>query len=124
MRPTSSRCWGWAAGGIPRTGWPVFELRFARPDQTAAVGSGGGRRAARVSLGSAVAVSLVVSGLLIWRSRFELNGGQYYGLFDDALISMRFARNLAGGQGLVWNVGQAPVEGYTNFLWTVWMAVL
>src|SRR5206468_2965600 len=64
------------------------------------------------------------AGLLIWRSRFDLDGELYFGLFDDALISMRFARNLAAGHGLVWNAGQAPVEGYTNFLWTVWMAVL
>jgi hypothetical protein len=25
---------------------------------------------------------------------------------------------------LIWNPGQAPVEGYTNFLWTLWMALL
>jgi hypothetical protein len=40
------------------------------------------------------------------------------------MISMRYARNLAEGQGLVWNPGQPPVEGYTNFLWTLWMAAL
>lgn len=37
-------------------------------------------------------------------------------IFDDALISFRYARNLATGDGLVWNRGEAPVEGYTNFL--------
>jgi arabinofuranosyltransferase len=39
-------------------------------------------------------------------------------LFDDAFISFRYARNFAEGHGLVWNLGE-PVEGYTNFLWTV-----
>ena len=40
---------------------------------------------------------------------------------DDAFISMRYAWNLAHGQGLVFNPGEA-VEGYTNFLWTVLLA--
>lgn len=43
---------------------------------------------------------------------------------DDTYISMRYARHLAEGHGLVWNVGESPVEGYTNFLWTMWIAVL
>ncbi|MCP4609830.1 MAG: glycosyltransferase family 39 protein [Planctomycetes bacterium] len=38
---------------------------------------------------------------------------------EDAFISFRFARNLASGNGLVWNVGEPPVEGYTNFLWVI-----
>lgn len=40
---------------------------------------------------------------------------------DDAFISYRYARNLAEGQGLVWNPGQR-VEGYTDFLWVVALA--
>lgn len=42
---------------------------------------------------------------------------------DDAFISFRYAQHLADGDGLVFNVGQAPVEGYTNFLWTVLLAL-
>jgi hypothetical protein len=38
---------------------------------------------------------------------------------DDAYISFRYARNLAEGHGLVWNTGERPVEGYTNFLWVI-----
>ena len=38
---------------------------------------------------------------------------------EDAFIAFRFARNLANGHGLVWNVGEAPVEGYTDFLWVI-----
>lgn len=37
-------------------------------------------------------------------------------VFDDAFISYRYARNLAAGHGLVWNPGEAPVEGFTNLL--------
>ncbi len=40
---------------------------------------------------------------------------------DDAFISFRYARNLAEGRGLVFNAGER-VEGYTNFLWTVFEA--
>jgi arabinofuranosyltransferase len=42
---------------------------------------------------------------------------------DDAFISFRYARNLAEGNGLVFNLGER-VEGYTNFLWTVILASL
>ncbi len=38
---------------------------------------------------------------------------------EDAYITFRFARNLADGNGLVWNVGEGPVEGFTNFLWVI-----
>src|SRR5437773_11900091 len=43
-------------------------------------------------------------------------------VIDDTFISLRYARNLAAGQGLVYNVGER-VEGYTNFLWTVALAL-
>ena len=42
---------------------------------------------------------------------------------DDAYISFVFSRNFAEHGQLVFNLGQ-PVEGYTNFLWTAWMAVV
>ena len=39
---------------------------------------------------------------------------------DDAYISFRFAKNAAQGHGLRYNLGDhVPVEGYSNFLWTV-----
>ena len=36
---------------------------------------------------------------------------------EDAFISFRYANNLLNGFGLVWNIGDQPIEGYTNFLW-------
>ena len=44
---------------------------------------------------------------------------------DDAYISYRYAQHLVEGRGLVFNLdpAEAPVEGYTNFLWTLWLAV-
>ncbi|WP_419420895.1 protein LphB [Legionella sp. D16C41] len=34
---------------------------------------------------------------------------------DDMYISLRYAKHLANGQGLLWNVNEPPVEGYSNF---------
>jgi arabinofuranosyltransferase len=68
--------------------------------------------------------SALACGVFIARASFVANGELYFSLFDDAMISMRFASNLAAGHGLVWNPGRPPVEGYSNFLWTLWMAVL
>jgi arabinofuranosyltransferase len=61
--------------------------------------------------------------LFISSSSFVKDGVRYFSLFDDAMISMRYARNFAMGHGLVWNAGGVPVEGYTNFLWTLYMAL-
>jgi len=38
---------------------------------------------------------------------------------DDAFITFRYGRHLASGAGLVWNVGEPPVEGYTSPLWVL-----
>jgi len=67
---------------------------------------------------------VLCSLVFIARTAFIVNGEYYFTLFDDAMISMRYARNLAAGHGLVWNAGQAPVEGYTNLLWTLWMSLV
>jgi hypothetical protein len=44
-------------------------------------------------------------------------------LMDDAGISFAYARNLAAGHGLVSQPGAPPVEGYSNFLWVLLMAI-
>jgi len=66
-----------------------------------------------VVLGVVLPMALVLAGA--WRVRAFV--------VDDAYISFRYAENLAAGHGLVYNVGER-VEGYTNFLWTVLLAVL
>ncbi len=42
---------------------------------------------------------------------------------DDPFISYRYAQNLVAGHGLVWNVGEPPVEGYTNLGWVLLNAI-
>ncbi|MFH1467040.1 MAG: hypothetical protein ABIO70_21840 [Pseudomonadota bacterium] len=44
-------------------------------------------------------------------------------LADDGLISLRYARHLLAGDGLVWNVGER-VEGYSTLLWVLLCAGL
>lgn len=61
--------------------------------------------------------------VFIARSSFTIDGRRTFTLFDDAMISMTFARNLAGGHGLVWYPGAPKVEGITNLGWTLVMAV-
>ncbi|MBD3219015.1 MAG: hypothetical protein GF310_12135 [candidate division Zixibacteria bacterium] len=55
----------------------------------------------------------------------------FYGLYqaislawvgDDAFISYRYAEHLIEGHGLVYNPGE-QVEGYTNYLWTILVAL-
>jgi hypothetical protein len=79
------------------------------------------RRAWGLWIIGAAAASLYAA--FIVRSGFDYAGRRYWSLTDDAMISMRYARNLAHGHGLVWNTGQ-HVEGYSNFLWTLWMSAL
>lgn len=42
---------------------------------------------------------------------------------EDAFIGFRFAEHFAEGNGLLWNIGESPVEGYTNFLWIIFCSV-
>ena len=42
---------------------------------------------------------------------------------DDAFISFRYAKNFFLNQEIVFNIGEPPVEGYSNFLWVLWMAL-
>ena len=70
------------------------------------------------------AIILVYSLYFIYNTSYGINGTRYFTLFDDEMISMRYAKNLAEGNGLVWNVGGERVEGFTNPLWTFIMAGL
>jgi len=92
-------------------------------------------RAGRISLVAAaqrivgLRIALISAVFAIWAIRFiqrtsfiAIDGHRYYNLFDDAMISMRYAWNFAHGQGLVWNPGQ-HVQGYTNLLMTLYMSL-
>src|SRR5262245_53911535 len=59
----------------------------------------------------------VWSGWLIYRSSFVVADTRYFSLFDDAMISMVYAKNFVEGFGLNWARFGAPVEGFTHPLW-------
>ncbi len=78
---------------------------------------------------STIIIILVALLYIAWSYRFILesslvgiDGKRYFNLFDDGMISMRYAWNLSHGNGLVWNPGER-VEGYTNLLLTLIMSV-
>jgi arabinofuranosyltransferase len=66
------------------------------------------------------ALYIAWAAVFISRSAAEAGGGHYFCLFDDAMVSLRYAWNLAHGEGLVWNPGER-VEGITSFLFTLTM---
>lgn len=69
----------------------------------------GARLRERLGPGAIIAIGV----LLAWSQRFVL---------DDAFISLRYAANFVHGEGLVFNPGER-VEGYSNFLWTLWLTL-
>jgi hypothetical protein len=79
------------------------------------------RRAAAVVLALHVLVVLAIVRAGRWR---DLAGALQLTLFDDATISMSYARTAAAGGGPVWYPGAPVVEGITNPGWTAVMAVV
>jgi hypothetical protein len=59
---------------------------------------------------------------LEWQSSDNPWGSRRFTLFDDAMISMDYGRTLAKTGELVWFPGAPRVQGFTNPLWTLWMA--
>lgn len=68
--------------------------------------------------------SFIIYGLwFIYRTSFLIDGKRYFCLFDDAMISLAYAKNLLNGYGLNWAKFGNPVEGYTHPLWVFFMVV-
>jgi hypothetical protein len=82
-------------------------------------------RGARLAEAALVVLLLVWGGLYVARTSFEIEGGaRVFTLWDDGMISMTYARNLARGEGLVWNPGEEPVQGFSNPGVTLAMAAI
>jgi arabinofuranosyltransferase len=64
---------------------------------------------------------------IVWLSALALATGAFaFGCFnfalppdEDAAMLMRYAQHLAQGHGIVWNIGEPPVDGATDFLFMV-----
>jgi hypothetical protein len=82
-----------------------------------AVASGAGDATTSMRRGASLLLAALILGLGLAHILYL----QF--LYDDAFISFRYAKNLVAGLGLVFNSGER-VEGYSNFLWTLLMAVV
>jgi hypothetical protein len=81
-------------------------------------------RAGRLALLS-VALLFALWGLCyIYRTSTVVAGSRMFLLWDDGMISMRYARNLAEGHGLTWNPDGERVQGITNLGLTLVMALI
>lgn len=71
----------------------------------------------------AIVVLLILGLLCLWSVLAEITNAAGFNNYcnDDAYISFTYARNLIEGHGLVFYPG-SYVEGYTNFLWVVFLA--
>ncbi|MCH7870224.1 MAG: hypothetical protein IID33_00850 [Planctomycetes bacterium] len=68
------------------------------------------------------AMLIVTSVVLLSHAAMVL---RFWWVTDDAYISFRYARNLALGEGIRYNLWDLPpVEGYSNFLWVVLAGVV
>ncbi len=65
-------------------------------------------------------ILLVVSVLAYAAAAIDFNVPPY----EDAAMLMRYADHLAHGYGIVWNIGQHPVDGATDFLFMAASAAL
>jgi arabinofuranosyltransferase len=74
----------------------------------------------KVSKESSLELSIVAIAAIF----FVFTTLKYFrGVFvDDSYVFSRYAQNLASGHGLVWTVGEHPVEGFTSILWVLLIA--
>jgi hypothetical protein len=63
------------------------------------------------------------SAIVIYKTSYVLYGIRFFSLSDDEMTGMRYAYNLAHGYGLLFNPHAQPVEGITNPLWVIFMAI-
>lgn len=78
-------------------------------------------KAVAVGALSSLPAAAIIARIGAWRGP---DGVAHPTLFDDAMISMSYARTLADGGGLVWYSGAPAVEGITNLGWTLVMAAV
>jgi arabinofuranosyltransferase len=74
-------------------------------------------------LGACIPSSIFMS-LFVFRNSFKFNDRRYFTLFDDAMISMTYARTFAQTGNLIWTPGSNRVQGFTNPLYVLIMAGL
>lgn len=66
----------------------------------------------------------IFMSVILWKSSTNPWGLRRFTLFDDAMISMDYARTLARTGNFDWFPGAPRIQGFTNPLWTLWMSVI
>lgn len=91
------------------------------------------RRASRIESASVraplrlllpIALSCAWCAYAVYRMSFDVDGERVFCLWDDAMISMTYARNLVEGHGLTWSRRGDAVEGFTHPLWVLFMVLV
>lgn len=68
-------------------------------------------------------LTISYGALFVW-TLLGPNGEFTVSLFDDAMISMQFAKTFAETGTLTWFTGATPVQGFTNLGFTLWLTLL
>jgi len=98
----------------PVLGWGVVVAGYLLASFGAVLNEGGVKRDGLLI--GAVLFSVTGHLFLFW-----LSSQIFSFTIDDAYITFRYSKNLAGGFGPTYNPGLPPVEGYTTFLWMLLM---
>ena len=71
-----------------------------------------------------IILAILVYSFFIYQTIFFIDGHLYFTLVDDAMISMNYAKHLADGHGMVWNIGDDPIQGFSNLGWMLYMSLI
>ena len=71
-----------------------------------------------------IILAILVYSFFIYQTIFYIDGHLYFTLVDDAMISMNYAKHLADGHGIVWNIGDDPIQGFSNLGWMLYMSLI
>ncbi|HYO50721.1 MAG TPA: hypothetical protein VEW94_12795 [Chloroflexia bacterium] len=95
----------------------TYMPRGVNPTVESALAAFGWLLAVALAPRSRPAWGLALAACLLWMVVAGRLLGEWQ--IDDAYITYRYAWNLAHGHGLIYNVGETAVEGYTTFLWAL-----
>ncbi len=82
-------------------------------------GNGGVKRRERPPLAPRIVLAILVLMIAAVAARTRVTTT----VIDDTYIFCRYAVHLAHGYGLVWNIGEPPVEGFTSPLWVLLLSL-
>ena len=80
--------------------------------------------AATIALGAILLVWTIYAFVFVFSTSAVIGDVRYFMLFDDDMVSMRYASNLVRGYGLVFNPHGPAVEGFSSPLWVMIFAIL